>query len=75
MPHQRTWAEAAVSTLAPGPAVPDMATQARCETCGRVSAASDLRQAVADRFYPKRWVLWLFAAAGLLGALAFMVMG
>lgn len=75
MPKRRSWAEVAVSTLGCAPAVPDMATQARCDACGRVSAASDLRWAAADRFRPKRLVLWLIAAGGLLLVLAFMFMG
>jgi hypothetical protein len=69
MPGQRSWAEVAVSTLAPSPAVPDMATQVRCNACGRVSAASDLRHSVADRFRPRRLVLWSLIAALLLWAL------
>jgi endogenous inhibitor of DNA gyrase (YacG/DUF329 family) len=68
MPNQRSWAEVAVSTLVPAPAVPDMSTQVRCNTCGRVSAASDLRYSVADRFRPKRLVLWVLVAGVLLWA-------
>ena len=63
LPNQRTWAEVAVSTLMPAPAVPDMATQTRCDNCGRTSAASDLRHAVADRFETAHRLLWLAAAA------------
>jgi hypothetical protein len=62
MPNQRSWAEVAVSTLAPAPAVPDMATQVRCSACGRVSAASDLRCSVADRLRPRRLLPWLLVA-------------
>jgi hypothetical protein len=67
MPNQRSWAEAAVSTLSQAPAVPDMATQVRCSSCGRTSAASDLRHTVSDRFRPTRPLLWLSAAALLAG--------
>jgi hypothetical protein len=42
-----------------------MATQRRCDNCGRVSAASDLRYTVADRFNTTRLLLWV-VAAGLL---------
>jgi hypothetical protein len=65
MPDQRTWAEAALSTLIAAPAVPDMATQRRCDNCGRVSAASDLRHTVADRFNSARLLLWIVAATFL----------
>lgn len=65
MPDRRTWAEVAISTLSVAPAVPDMATQRRCDNCGRVSAASDLRYAVADRFNTPRLLLWVVAAAFL----------
>jgi ribosomal protein S26 len=58
MPDQRTWAEAALSTLVAAPAVSDMATQRRCDNCGRVSAASDLRHTVADRFSATRFLLF-----------------
>jgi hypothetical protein len=68
MPDQRSWAEVAVSTLVPSPAVADMATQVRCNTCGRLSAASDLRHSVADRFRPKRLVMCLFVAGLMLWA-------
>ena len=63
MPSERTWAQAAVSTLIAAPAVPDMATQVRCNNCGRVSAASELRHTVADRFNRARVVGWAVAAA------------
>lgn len=75
MPAQRSWAEVAVSTLVPAPAVPDMATQARCDACGRVSAASDLRYSTAERTHPKCLVLWLAVAGALLLALASMALG
>jgi endogenous inhibitor of DNA gyrase (YacG/DUF329 family) len=65
MPSDRTSAQVAVSTLIPAPAVPDMATQMRCNQCGRVSAASELRRTVADRFAPMHTVLWVLAAAFL----------
>ena len=70
MPKRRSWAEVAVSTLVQAPAVPDMATQVRCDACGRVSAASDLRYSTADRLRPTRLLLWLFAASVLLWVLA-----
>lgn len=47
---ERTWAQAAVSSLMPAPAIPDMATQVRCAECGQVSVASDLRSDTADKF-------------------------
>jgi len=48
------------------PAVPDMATQVRCDRCGRVSAASDMRHtAAAEQFKPSRLLLWLVVAAFL----------
>lgn len=75
MHNQRSWAEVAVSTLVPAPAVPDMATQVRCNACGRVSAASDLRHSVADRFRPKRLVLWLLVAGVLLWAFTSVAVG
>jgi len=65
LPGLRTWAQAAVSTLIAAPAVPDMATQVRCDNCGRLSAASDLRHTAAPHFARSRVVLWL-VAAGLL---------
>ena len=58
-----------MSTLGGAPAVPDMATQRRCDNCGRVSAASDLRYIVADRFNTKRLFVWLVVAAILAWAL------
>jgi hypothetical protein len=54
-----------MSTLGGAPAIPDMATQRRCYNCGRVSAASDLRHTVADRFNTPRLLIWI-AVAGLL---------
>lgn len=75
MPHQRSWAEVAVSSLVPAPAVPDMATQVRCNACGRVSAASDLRHSAADRFRPKRLVLGLLVAGVLLWAFTSVATG
>lgn len=63
MPNQRTWAQAAVSTLIAAPAVPDMATQVRCDQCGRVSAASDLRYTAAERFKWPRLLLWVAVVA------------
>ena len=75
MPNQRSWAEAAVSTLFPAPAVPDMATQVCCNACGRVSAASDLRYSVVDRFRPRGFVLWFLVAAVLLWAFTSVAVG
>ncbi len=75
MPKGRSWAEVAVATLVPAPAVPDMATQMRCDACGRVSAASDLRHAVADRFHPRRLRPWLLVAAVLLWAFTSVAVG
>jgi hypothetical protein len=69
LPGHRTWAQAAVSTLIAAPAVPDMATQVRCDNCGRLSAASDVRHCAADRFKPSRILLWLAAAAVLVWVL------
>ena len=60
---ERTWAQAAVSTLMAAPAIPDMATQVRCASCGRVSAASDLRADAADKFTTAHRVLWILGAA------------
>lgn len=72
MPDGRSWTEVAVSTLIPAPAVPDMATQ---DACGRVSAASDLRYSMGDRFRLKRAVLWLVVAGVLLWALTAAAIG
>lgn len=69
MPSQWTWAQAAVSTLIAAPALPDMATQVRCNECGHVGAASDLRFTAAGHFKPPRLLLWLVAAAFLVWAL------
>lgn len=59
LPGSRSWSQAALSTLLPAPAVPDMSTQVRCNACGRISAAGDLRYTAADRFR----VHWLVLAA------------
>lgn len=64
---ERTWAQAAVATLVAAPAVPDMATQVRCTACGRLSAASDLRTDVADRFTKPHLALRIVGVALLLG--------
>lgn len=62
MPFERSWAQTAVATLIAAPAVPDMATQVRCPSCGKVSAAGTLRHATADRFrWPARALLVLVA--------------
>lgn len=63
MPSRRTWAQAAVSTLIASPAVPDMATQVRCDNCGHVSAASDLRYTAAGHLEPARVVQGVVAGA------------
>jgi hypothetical protein len=63
LPSSRSWSQVALSTLMPAPPVPDMATQVRCNSCGRVSAASDLRHTVADRFRIPRWVWAALAVA------------
>jgi hypothetical protein len=63
LPPQETWAQAAVSTLIASPAVPDMASQVRCEKCGRVSAASELRRGAAGPIKRSRLLLWLLLAA------------
>jgi predicted RNA-binding Zn-ribbon protein involved in translation (DUF1610 family) len=59
----RTWAQAAVSTLMAAPAVPDMATQVRCGTCGRVWAASDMRPGTAGNGSTSRRAVWVLVAA------------
>jgi hypothetical protein len=69
LPSQRTWAQVAVSTLIVAPAVPDMATQVRCDKCGRLSAASDLRHTAAGGFKASRLLLWLAAAVFLVWVL------
>ena len=56
---ERTWAQAAVSTLMPAPAIPDMATEVRCAACGRVSAASDMRTETADRLTKPHLAVWI----------------
>ena len=63
LPGTRSWAQAAVSALMPAPAVADMSTQVRCDACGRVSAASELRPTVADRFRI-HWIVLVAAAVG-----------
>lgn len=65
LPSERTWDQVAVSTLIAAPAVPDMATQVRCNHCGRTSAASDLRIAVADRFMPKKALSWFLVVVAV----------
>jgi len=73
IPSERTWAQVAVSSLITAPAVPDMATQVRCGSCGRVSAASDMRLVVADRIVPRRRHRWLLVAAAVAAALAWLL--
>ena len=69
LPGARTWSQAAISTLIPAPAVPDMATQVRCDACGRVSAASELRHAAVHRYPRLRWAVVVVAAVALLAGL------
>lgn len=59
IPSERTWAQAAVSTLMPAPAIPDMATQVRCAKCGHVAAASDMRTGTADKLAKAHLGLWI----------------
>ena len=75
MPTQRTWAEIALSTVIAAPAVPDMATQSRCGTCGRVSAASELRYSGADRFEGAHILLWAVVVVLLSWALITLFSG
>jgi len=49
-----------MSTLGGAPAVPDMATQRRCNNRGRVSAVSDLRY---SRSLQYKALAWLVVAA------------
>lgn len=63
IPAERTWAQAAVSTLMPSPAIPDMATQVRCPRCRRLSAGSDLRSEAAGRSSTFNVVAWCGVAA------------
>ena len=72
LPSQRTWAQVAVSTLMAAPAIADMATQVRCEKCGRLSAASDMRVVVADRFTLKRPIVGLTLVVILVATLVWM---
>lgn len=72
LPEARTWDQVAVSTLIAAPAVADMATQVRCPRCGRVSAASDLRVVVADRFALKTVLPWLLLVAAAIMLLAWL---
>ena len=74
LPSERTWDQVAVSTLFAAPAIPDMATQVRCGNCGRVSAASDLRVVVADRFIPKKVLPWSLVAAVSVSALSWLLL-
>lgn len=69
IPSERTWAQAAVSSLMQAPAVPDMATQVRCAKCGRVSAASDLRTDTADTLTKAHLALWIAGVVVVVWAL------
>lgn len=62
---ERTWSQAALSTLVPAPAVPDLATQVRCSHCGRVSAASDFRSSGMGPRGKADRVVWLVIAAAV----------
>ena len=42
VPAEDGWAKAALSSMIPAPAVPDMATQVRCPGCHAVFAQSDV---------------------------------
>jgi len=59
------WAKAALSTLMPAPAVPDMATQVRCPRCGLLFADGDIRYLHANS---SRSVLIVLAAVAALVA-------
>jgi hypothetical protein len=74
MSSERTWDQVAVSTLIAAPAVPDMATQVRCSSCGRVSAASELRVIIGDRFIPKNALRWFLIAAVALPLQAWLLL-
>ncbi|MEO8655354.1 MAG: hypothetical protein ABI409_14610 [Ramlibacter sp.] len=51
------WAKVAVSTLMAAPAVPDMATQARCPNCHHLFAEGDVRYLRST--WPGRVGAWL----------------
>ena len=67
---ERTWAQAALSTLVAAPAIPDMATQVRCAKCGRVSAASDMRTDSAYSLSKQHLVVWILGVALVAWAVA-----
>lgn len=69
IPSERTWAQAAVSSLMPAPAIPDMVTQVRCAKCGRVSAARDMRTDTADKLAKAHLGLWIAAVVFVVLAL------
>jgi len=71
----RSWAQTAVATLMPAPAIPDVSTQIRCMAWGRLSAASDLRHATADRFRVASLMLLVLGVAALLWAVAALDIG
>ena len=58
------WAKVAVSTLIAAPAVPDMATQARCPNCQHLFAEGDVRYLRSA--WPVRVNTWL-AIVGVAG--------
>ena len=64
LPIKRSWSQVVVSTLMAAPAIPDMSTQVRCDSCGQVSAASELRYTVADQIRI-HWLLLVAAAIGV----------
>jgi endogenous inhibitor of DNA gyrase (YacG/DUF329 family) len=70
---ERTWAQAALSTLMAAPAVPDMATQVRCTNCGRVSTASEMRRDTADTHTKTSLVVWLACVAVFIWAVAQLI--
>lgn len=60
---ERTWAQTALSSLMAAPAIPDMATQVRCNHCGKVSAASDMRLDAAYKSTKLHLAVWVLGAA------------
>jgi hypothetical protein len=56
------WARSAISLLMPAPAIPDMATQVRCQHCGHLFAEGDVRYQEAGLFRPWRGTVLLGCA-------------
>ena len=75
IPSERTWAQAAVSSLMPAPAIPDMATQVRCAKCGHVSAACDMRTDTADKLTKAHLGLWIAAVVFAVWAVVELLRG